>query len=203
MQLTNRDIEILKFINEFGFCEIVQIEKKFGLKKPRCYQVMQRLIKANLVIHERVFHARNGVFYLTYQGATTCTDLPSIKNIPKDNYLHQLTIIEIYFQLMHLFPQATWISERRMWREKDVYSVSHRKGVEHLADGVLVFPDDKQVAIEVELSMKSRKRIEDIIVSYVLHRRLKEVWYFCSPEIIERVRKAAGKWDHVKIHGLS
>lgn len=27
--------------------------------------------------------------------------------------------------------------------------------------------------------MKTQKRIEDIIVAYVLHHRLKEVWYFC------------------------
>lgn len=66
-----------------------------------------------------------------------------------------------------------------------------------------MLPDDRQIAIEVELSMKTKKRIEDIIFSYALHNQLKEVWYFCSPEIINRVRRAAGDWKHVKIYTLN
>jgi hypothetical protein len=50
--------------------------------------------------------------------------------------------------------------------------------------------------------MKTKKRIEDIISSYALHNQLKEVWYFCSPEILNRVRRAAGDWKHVKAHEL-
>lgn len=200
MQITKRDIEILRFINEFGFCEILQIEQKFGLKKPRCYQIMQRLTKANLVIHERVFHGQNGVFYLTRQGAEW-TDLPPIKNIPKDNYIHQLAIIDVHFKLMGQFPDATWLSERRIKRDKATYSVGRK--IDHVADGVLMFPDDKQIAIEVELTMKAKKRLEDIILGYVLHKHIKEVWYFCSSETLDRVCKAAGKWPHLKIHGLN
>lgn len=199
MKFTKRDIEILKFINEFGFCEISQIEQKFRLKKPRCYQIMKRLVVADLVTHERIFHGKNGVFYLTKQGAA-CTDLPPIKNIPKDNYVHQLTIIEVYLKLIKQFPGAEWISERRITREKSVYSVGRK--INHLADGVLIFPDDKQIAIEVELTMKTKRRLEDIILSYVLHKRIKEVWYYCSSDTIEQVRRAANRWDHVKIYGL-
>src|SRR3989338_10908410 len=99
MQFTERDIEILEFINEFGFCEMPKIEKRFGLKKPRGYQIIRRLVKAELVIHQRVFHSNHGVFYLTKRGAK-CTDLPPIKNIPKDIYAHQLTIIDVYFKLI-------------------------------------------------------------------------------------------------------
>ena len=199
MKLTQRDMEIMRFINEFGFCEITQIEKRFGLKKPRSYQIMQRLTKENLIKHERVFHGKHGIFYLTRQGANY-TDLPALKNIPKDNYTHQLTVIEIHLQLMHLFPGSMWLSERRIKRDKSAYSVGHKS--DHLADGVLILPDEKHIAIEIELTMKTKKRIEDIIVAYILHHRLKEVWYFCSPVIIERVRKAARQWKHVKIHTL-
>lgn len=46
------------------------------------------------------------------------TDLPCIKNIPKDNYEHQLTIIDVHFQLTMQYPDASWISERRIKQEK-------------------------------------------------------------------------------------
>jgi len=199
MKITARDIEILKFINEFGFCEIIHIERKFNLKKPRCYQILQRLTEANLIKHERVFHAKHGAFYLTRQGATY-SNLPAIKNIPKDNYQHQLTVLDIYFQLTKQFANSSWLSERYIKREKSTYCVG--KKIRHLCDGVLILPDDKQIAIEVELTMKTKERLEDIIFSYVLHKRIKEVWYYCSPEIIERVRRAADDWKHVKVYGL-
>ena len=160
MKLTQRDIEILNFINEFGFCEITQLEKKFALKQPRCYQIMKRLKDNNLVMHERIFHGRNGVFYLTKHGAGY-TDLPPIKNIPKDNYFHQLTIIEVYFRLIQQHPDASWVSERRINREKARYNIGKRN--HHLADGMLILTDAKEIAIEVELTMKSKQRVEAIL----------------------------------------
>lgn len=199
MQLTTRDIEILEFINEFGFCEMPQIMKRFGLTRARGYQIMKRLTNAELILHERIFHGGHGVFYLTRKGAE-CTDLPPIKNIPKDTYEHQLAIIEVYFKLREQYPEAEWIGERRIKREKFMGGIG-KKG--HLADGILLFPDHKEIAIEVELTMKSKKRLEDIIWGYFGHKYIKEVWYYCSNEVIEKVGKIAPKDLHVKIHRLS
>ncbi len=92
------------------------------------------------------------------------------------------------------------MSERRIKREKATYGVGRK--VTHLADAVLILPDDKQIAIEVELTMKTKERLEEIILGCVLHERIKEVWYYCSPETIERVRRTAGNWNHIKIHAL-
>ncbi len=63
--LTERDIRILHFINDFGFCEMPQLEKMFSLTKPRNYQIIQRLLAAGLVKHERVFHGRHGIYRLS------------------------------------------------------------------------------------------------------------------------------------------
>ncbi|EKD71611.1 MAG: hypothetical protein ACD_46C00144G0001 [uncultured bacterium] len=198
MQITERDVEILKFINEFGFCEIKQIEKQFCIKKSRGYQIMKRLVIANLVTHQMIFHGAHGIFYLTKEGAQY-TDLPQIKNIPKDNYEHQLAIIEIYFKLKEQYPEAEWIGERRIKREKYMKGLG-KAG--HIADAMLVFPDSTEIAIEVELTMKSKKRLTDIFKNYVSCFDIKEVWYFCAPEIIGRVSKLAEKMPFIKIHSL-
>ena len=199
MQFTKRDVEILKFINQFGFCEITQIEKQFVLKQARCYQILKRLKKANLVAHEKVFHGRGGALYLTKVGADF-TDLPAIKNIPKDNYVHQITIIETYIKLMKGFPGSQWLTERHIARDKSEYGVGRK--IRHLGDGILILPNNREIAIEVELTMKSKRRLDDIMLGYALHKHIKEVWYFCSPIIIERVRKAAKNWSHIKIFEL-
>src|SRR5579864_732677 len=116
MQMTHRDVEILRFINDFGFCEMPQIQKRFELSKPRGYKVMQRLVQAGLVIHCKVFHDRHGIFYLNHKGASF-TELPPLATIPVGIYDHQLTIIEAYFKLMEQYPGTQWISERRLKRE--------------------------------------------------------------------------------------
>ncbi|VVC75009.1 hypothetical protein AQUSIP_02830 [Aquicella siphonis] len=198
MKMTQRDIDILEFINEFWFCEITQIEQKFDLKKPRSYQIMQRLIKEKLVIHERVFHGRNGIYYLSKQGASHF-DLPAMSNVPIAIYDHQLAIIDIYFKLMHLHPEAQWISERRLKRERFAKGIG-RLG--HISDGLLVFPVDKQIAIEVELTMKGKLRLEKIFKAYASQLEIKEIWYFCSPEILPKMQKAAEKRPYIKIHRL-
>ncbi|OGT38344.1 MAG: hypothetical protein A3F11_05830 [Gammaproteobacteria bacterium RIFCSPHIGHO2_12_FULL_37_14] len=199
MKLTERDIEILSFINDFGFCEIIQIEKKFGLHRPRSYQVMQRLSKEKLVIHERVFHGRNGIFYLSKMGASHF-DLPAITNVPVAIYDHQLAIIDTYFRLIRLYPEAQWISERRLKRDRFAKGIG---GLGHIADGLLVFPDDRQIAIEVELTMKGKLRLEKIFKAYASQFDIKEIWYFCSPEVLPKIRKATEKRSYIKIHALS
>ena len=79
-QLTERDLEILAFINTFGFCEMPQLEARFGLRKPRNYQVMNRLVGAGLVRHERVFYGRHGIYRLSPKGARF-TGLPALARV--------------------------------------------------------------------------------------------------------------------------
>lgn len=131
-----------------------------------------RLIKAELVTHQRLFHGRHGVFYLTRLGADY-TDLPSIKNVPKDNYIHQLMIIETYLKLREQYSDTNWISERRIVHEKFMDGVDKKN--HHLPDGILILPDFRQIAIEVELTMKSKQRLENIIWGYMLCSDINEV----------------------------
>jgi len=201
MMYENRDIRIINFINEFGFCEIPQIEKQFGLNKPRAYKVMQRLIKHGYVHHERIFYHRHGVYRVTRLGAQL-TGLPRLDKVPVGIYEHQLAVIEIYIQLMREYPKATWMSERNIRRG---WMPKVGKGREkHIADALLYLGDDKPIAIEVELTMKGKRRLEEIFSAYRSQFELKEVWYFCSPDIYEKVKKLAEKFQSViKVFELS
>ncbi len=199
MLLTDRDMEILNFINQFGFCEMPHIEKMFKLKKPRNYKVMQRLVKAGLVIHEYILRNRHGIYRLTREGAE-CTDYPMLKYVSLGSYLHQLTVVDVYLKLMERFPDATWISERSLKRDQYVKGSFVRYG--HVADGLLLLPDDKKIAIEVELTMKGKDRLGKIVHSYALNRSISEVWYYCSTDIVKKMKKTIDWWSHVKVFEL-
>ncbi|WP_218813551.1 hypothetical protein [Rickettsiella endosymbiont of Dermanyssus gallinae] len=198
MKLTSRDVEILKFINEFGFCEMPQINQRFSLRKPRNYQLLSKLVRHNLLQHERIWHMKHGVFRLTPAGARF-TPLPHMRQLNFANYYHDRMVINLHIKLMTIYPDATWISERKLKHEKCKLGVG-KEG--HLPDGILMFPDGKQVAIEVELSSKSRQRLDDILKTYATQFTLQEVWYFCHESMVPRLKEAAKAMPFVKIHAL-
>lgn len=182
-QMTERDMEIIKFINNFGFCEISQINKKFNLKKPRNYQILNRLIEAKFLKHERVFFGRPGIYRTTAKGAEL-TDFPALEKIPLTNYAHNMLIADLYLKLMEKYPEATWISERQLKFDKCFDGIG-KYG--HTADGILFFPDGKEIHIEVELTMKGQRRLEKILKSYYCQFQIEEVWYFCSQNILKKL----------------
>lgn len=197
-KITERDVEILRFINDFGFCEMPQLERRFGFKKPRNYQVMSRLIEGGLVKHERVFYGRHGIFRLSERGAKL-TELPALARVPLATYQHDLTLIEVYLKLREQYPAAQWVSERQLRRDKYFDGVG-KTG--HLSDGLLVFPDGKQVAVEVELSLKGKHRLEHILKGYGADFSLEAVWYYCSEGVASVISLMAASWPFVKIYPL-
>jgi hypothetical protein len=193
MMHKSRDMRIIKFINEFGFCELPQIQKQFALSKHRAYKVMQRLVEREYVMHERVFFHRHGIYRATRLGAQF-TDVPMLDKVPVGIYEHQLAVIEIYIKLMREYPDATWLTERVLRRTGYMPGKGRDK---HYADALMSMPDGRQIAIEVELTMKSKRRLEDIFKRYMSQFDIKEVWYFCSPDIFEKVNKLVGRYGSV------
>ena len=203
MRLTERDIKILHFINDFGFCEMPQIEQMFGLVKPRSYQIMQRLVAAGLVNHERVFHGRHGIYRLSKKGAAH-TDLPALTRIALAHYNHSLAILDVYLHLRTRHPDAEWLSERHLIHTKYADGVGKRG---HLPDGILLMPGSDQkenrIAIEVELRSKAKARIQTILKWYTSQFDFSEVWYFCPQGVAESLRSVVGEsMPFVKIRSL-
>ncbi|HEY8658005.1 MAG TPA: MarR family winged helix-turn-helix transcriptional regulator [Hanamia sp.] len=198
MRLTGRNIEILKFINEFGFCEIGQVRKRFVLKKTWMYEIMKKLVDAGLVHHKRVLNSRHGIYLVSRKGAEY-TDLPSVDRITVGEYEHNISIIKVYIKLRKLYPEAFWISERRLKHDK-FYDGVGKKG--HISDGVLLFPDGRRIAIEVEMSVKGKYRIEKILREHGSDFSIKEVWYYCSKRVMTPVTSVAAGMSFVKIFSL-
>lgn len=198
MKLTSRDIEILQFINAFGFCEMPQINQRFSLRKPRNYQVINKLVRHNLLQHERIFYKRHGIFRLTQAGARFTT-LPPLHRVHLANYQHDISLLNLYLKVRASYPDTSWISERKLKHDKYKLGVGQHG---HVPDGMLVFPDGKQVAIEVELSWKSKHRLDAILKNYATQFSIQAVWYFCRQSMLSRLQETAKAMPFVKIHSL-
>jgi hypothetical protein len=199
-QLTERDLEILQFINLFGFCEMPTLVARFGWRKPRNYQLMGKLVEAGLVKHERVFYGKPGIYRLTTAGAKH-TGLPPLSKVPLASYAHDVRVMELYLAIRQQHPGVRWISERQLKHDKYFDGVGKRG---HLSDGVLVFPDGKHVALEVELTLKGKNRLEKILKDYATQFSLNEVWYYGAPAVAMAVRElvVSLKLSFVKVFDL-
>ena len=72
----------------------------------------------------------------------------------------------------------------------------------HVADGILILPDGKRVAIEVEISVKAKHKLEKILREYCTQLSNKEVWYFCSRSVFTSITSLSAKMPFVKIFRL-
>ena len=68
----------------------------------------------------------------------------------------------------------------------------------HLPDGVLLTPE--KTAIEVELTLKSRRRLEQIVLDVGI--AYDQVWYFAAPRLVPVLRElaAAAPYSNVIVH---
>lgn len=195
MQMTERDRTIFVFINQFGFCETVHLAKRFNLNTKNVNKIMRRLVYHEYVIKQKQFYGKYALYRLTNKGAQF-TSLSPLPKLSAGAYHHTTALIELYLKIMRQYPSAKWVSERMLLTEK--YSDGVGKSG-HTPDALLI-KDDKQIAVEVELTSKSKKRLESIINSYATDLAIHEVWYFCSNEVIAAVKKAASHLPFVKIH---
>lgn len=195
MKLTDRDIDILRFINDCGYCETPHLTTYLSVKQWRIYQIMKRLVNRKLVVKEHIFQGQPVIYYLTSEGASF-TELPPIEFVSLGTYRHQVAMINVALKLMQIHPEAVWVSERHLKNDKCYEGIGKRG---HVADGLFVFPDNRQVAIEVELSVKGKLRIEGIIKSYASQFDVKEVWYFCSQSAYTVLSVIAAKKSYIKL----
>ncbi|OGT41397.1 MAG: hypothetical protein A3F13_05330 [Gammaproteobacteria bacterium RIFCSPHIGHO2_12_FULL_40_19] len=198
MQLTKRDKEILCFINEAGICVMPQIQQEFNIKFPRSYQIMKRLIVSGYVVHEQIFKHKHGIYYLTRKGAAN-TSLPPLSTISLGGYKHQLLITEVRQKLLAKHQNTQWIGERYLKHQKFYHGIG-KAG--HISDGILVFPNNDKVAIEIELSLKGKHRLQSIFDSYYSQLDIKEAWYFCSNHLIRTMTDLSQNKPYIKIYSL-
>jgi hypothetical protein len=114
---------------------------------------------------------------------------------------HNLAVADVAIALIAQYPGAEWITERELRRE-----AGQRFGFGqsvHFPDGILILPNGKRFAVEVEMTAKEKRRVEKILRVYLRRSDYSEVWYFCrTKRQVERVREIAKGYDFAKVFRL-
>lgn len=106
---------------------------------------------------------------------------------------HVAAVNNVRLHVQARSPESEWVPERLLARE--------RQPGEHLPDAV-VLAQGRRVAIEVELTIKSQRRVTAILDE--LTARFDAVLYFCAPGPYRQLTQLAesGRWPALGVREL-
>ena len=197
MIFQERDAKILRWLNGFGFASADQIKRFMGVGKTAAYVRIKKLVEGGYLRQERILHGQARIHRLTKQGSVAINDgiLP-LKHVNLGTFRHDYKLIDLALSLESDLG-CRFTSERRIRHDEGLSGVGQ---LGHIPDGYLHLDDDKPIAIELELSVKSRERLNSIINEYSCNLGVKEVWYYTdSNEVVRAIEKAIKGYSFFKV----
>lgn len=155
--------------------------------------LLKRWDRAGWVEHRKLLAGRPQWVWLSKAGlADMELEYPyMVPSVGRLNHLYLVNAVRLYIERQRP-GQVQWTSERRVNVERKA------EGKHHLVDGEL-FYQEKLIAIEVEHTQKSRRRMNSIVQE--LKRDYEAVWYFVSDQANTVVREAIARVEGSRREG--
>jgi hypothetical protein len=191
--LRRRDIEILGWLAEQYGARVDQLEVLMECGPRTVQRTVGRLREAGLVRTERVLAGEPAWVLPTAAGMTACSSGFGPWRPRLSLLAHVAAVNDVRLHIQGRAPSTEWIPERVLARD-------HQAG-EHLPDGVAI-TDGRRVAIEAELTPKSKRRITAILDE--LNLRYDAALYFCVPSTHRQLTDLAetGRWPTLGVREL-
>lgn len=192
--VSRRDLEALGWVCEQYAVRGDQLTAWLGCNLRTVQRVVARLHEQRLVEVQRVLVGEPAWVIPTAKGLRACGLSFGLWRPRLGALAHVAAVTDVRLHIRASAPEVEWISERVLAREK-------RSPQEHLADGVVVM-DGRRIAIEVELTVKSKRRTRAIIGE--LTGRYDAVLYYCAPGPHRLIGELAsgGEWPSLGIREL-
>ena len=186
MILTVRDRELLEQLNNYELLSTVMIESLIfkGIKKTTILRRLRILEKEKLIKRTQSTTSQIYLWSITDLGAQTIGHDSNKNSWNKNTLDHDLKLIEVRMKLENIGLVKSWTTEQKI--KSLVYKSNSRLEAKKklIPDGVFITSlenQNKSVAIELELTLKDKKRIKEVIKNYLAKKDLSFVWYI-SPQ---------------------
>jgi hypothetical protein len=201
VKLSERDLEVLEWINAQYAVREDQLARLLGRSMKTAKRWARCRRDEGLCRREQLLRGDPGWVWLTAAGSrlTRSRLRPWRGHIGKLGHIRAVVDLRLYIEAK--VPEATWVSERELFSrhaEKLFSRDGHARGdVPHVPDAELVLANGERHALEVELTRKSRHRLDAIITALVSD--YDQVVYFCGPRIGETIAAAVSKEDTSRV----
>lgn len=192
--LRTRDLELLAWSAEQYAARVDQLAGLIGCGPRTVQRALARLRAQGLIETFRMLADQPAWVTPTVRGLRACGSPYGVWRPRLSLIAHVAAVNDARLHVQARDPQAQWISERLLAKQR---SDSRR----HLPDAI-VLSDGRRVAIEVELTVKSRRRLEGILDQ--LARQHDATVYFCAPapHRVLSTLAATGRWPTLGIRPL-
>jgi hypothetical protein len=191
--LRRRDLDVLCWLGEQYGARVDQLETLLDCGPRTVQRVTGRLRAAGLVTTRRLLVGDPAWVIPTSAGLRAAGQHFGAWQPRIGLLAHVAAVNDVRLHVQARSPESEWIAERLLARE--------RRPGEHLPDGVVITAG-RRVAIEVELTVKSQRRVTAILDE--LTRRFDAVLYFCAPGTHRQLTQLAetARWPTLGVREL-
>jgi DNA-binding CsgD family transcriptional regulator len=193
-QVSQRDLELLVLIAEQYTITLEQLARLIGRSYRTARGLRDRWCNAGWTQSARLAVDLPPFVWLTGSGSRLIDSPFRTWNTHPGLATHIEAVTDIRLLLERELQVGEWECERALAQR----SPSRSESRPHLPDAVLLCPE--RVAVEVELNLKSRARLETIVEELSLNHD--SVWYFAPDRIRARLIEFAqtAPYDNVTVH---
>ena len=173
-RVSPRDLSLLRLIGEHYAVTLPQLARLIGRSEPAARWLRTRWQKAGWVEGRALIVGQPVFVWLTREGQRLAGLDYKLWSPNPGILAHVRAVVEVRLYVTERRPAAVWVSERQIARDRR--SEPGESG--HLPDAVVEI-DGREAAVEVELTLKKRARLERIIAANLA--RYENLWYFTVP----------------------
>jgi len=201
--LTRRDIAIAEWVGRQGAVRAEHVMTRFSIGRTATYRRLHELVEFGLLRRQRVLYNDGGLLTATAEGLR-CAGLDRLTpaRITLAMVPHMIASAAFAAELEPLLVDEQLLSDREHRAAENAAGEpiasaiigAHRDGHDalHRPDFALVKRDRGEVvAVEIELTLKNRTRLERILRGYLRNQNVSAVHYHAPRPIGEAVGRAA------------
>jgi hypothetical protein len=208
-RITDRDRAALEFVSEHRLVLAAHVQSLLGASPAVTYARLRALSNAGLLVCDRIFHARPGCYRITGKGLAVIGSELARPAIDLRCYDHDVGVAWLWLAARNgAFGDLRQILSERRLRSHDAGQDGRADplGVRlggsgpgggarlHYPDLMLTDAGGHRIALELELSGKSRTRLEGILAGYAIDAHVDAVVYLADDvKVANKVRAAARK----------
>jgi hypothetical protein len=201
---TTRDREVVEWLARIGAASAEHVMVRFGMGRSRAYARLRSLVDDGVLEHKQLLHRLPGVYVATVEGLRwTRLERLGPYRLSLGSIEHATALTRAAVALHRALPAYGQLSERELRveeseREQPIASahvgeLSGGRPALHRPDLALLGPERCVLAIEVELSVKARRRLQTICRGYARARHLDHVYYLAAQAPARAVARAVNE----------
>ena len=194
-QVSERDQELLVLVSEQYALTLDQLARIIGRTHRTARGLRDRWCNAGWTASAKLAVNLQPFVWLTSRGSRVAQSPFRTWEPNHGLAAHIEAVTNVRLLLERELRLGTWECERAI--AQDFHSRSEVRP--HLPDAVLV-REHERIAIEVELSLKSRARLDGIVRD--LGEAYEQVWYFATARLVPTLQEVASlaRWQNVAVH---